>query len=65
MPDHLKRLHDDQNNNTNHQYCRYLIDNPVEFLAAGIPVLSEFSGVAGIKPVDCRHYEDEDELEES
>src|SRR5262245_50207728 len=33
-----KRFDDHQNDDENHQYRRYLIDNTVEFLAARIPV---------------------------
>ena len=42
----LKWLHNHQNNDTNHQNRRYLIDNTVEFLTSGIPVGVEVAPAA-------------------
>ena len=36
-----ERLDDHQNDNGDHQSCRYLIDNAIEFLAMRIPVGGE------------------------
>src|SRR5579871_133669 len=58
----LKWLHDYQDDNADHQNGRYLIDDSIEFLAAGIPVLGKLAHIPGVKPVDYRHYQHQDEL---
>jgi hypothetical protein len=47
----LKRLDDHQNNDPDHQYRWYLIDNSIEFLISGVPVGGEILHTAGQKAV--------------
>src|ERR1700688_1140265 len=57
-----KRLHCDQDNGSNHQDSRYLIDNAVKFFTSGIAVGAQILDAAGKKTVDARQHQYQQKL---
>jgi hypothetical protein len=58
----LKWLHDHEDNNPDHQKRRNFIDNTVEFLAMGIPIIGKILKPAGKKTVNAGQDNHQQEL---
>ena len=62
LPVRSERFHDHQDHDEDHQDGRYLVDYPVEFLAALVPVGGEILNRAGQKSVQSGEHDDQCEF---